>query len=426
MSETSAPERPPRTLVVACGALAREIMSLVRRHDWSDAIEVQCLPAVWHNFPERIAGGVRAKIRAAQARGRNGGNRRIFVAYGDCGTGGALDAVLEEEGAERIPGPHCYEFFSGAATFAALHDAEPGTLYLTDYLARNFDRLIIEGLGLDRHPELAPTYFGNYRRLVHLAQARDEAAEGMARCAAERLGLEFEHRFTGYGALEPFLARAALETGAGERSAAGRHTTRTLAVKESGQAPAGEEPARPAAPLRRTCESDDVHARRRAAGKTGSGRGRGAGPLHTSLAVVYWREIPAQVIARAGRRTARRALSGRFQEAIDRAAMRAGLSDSDAYLGEWRRGEAPAAGAGEDRRTAGGRGLEEQADALARRLEAEFTADRLAAFVAAGGRTPAGASDADASAAPVRAASAEAPGPDRDPEHPVNDTKDTS
>ena len=215
MPETAAPGRPPRTLVVACGALAREIMSLVRRHGWSDAIEVQCLPAVWHNFPERIAGGVRAKIRAARARGRSGGGGRIFVAYGDCGTGGALDAVLEEEGAERIPGAHCYEFFSGPGTFAALHDAEPGTLYLTDYLARNFGRLIVEGLGLDRHPELTPLYFGNYRRLVHLAQARDEATEGMARAAAERLGLEFEHRFTGYGALDPFLARAAIEPGRG-------------------------------------------------------------------------------------------------------------------------------------------------------------------------------------------------------------------
>ena len=222
MPETVAPGHPPRTLVVACGALAREIMALVRRHGFGDAIEVQCLPAIWHNFPERIPDGVRAKIRAARARGREGGagndgsvgeggTHRIFVAYGDCGTGGALDAVLEEEGAERIPGAHCYEFLSGADTFATLHDVEPGTFYLTDYLARNFGRLIVEGLGLDRHPELAPMYFGNYRRLVHLAQTRDEATEGMARAAAERLGLEFEHRFTGYGALDPFLARAAVE-----------------------------------------------------------------------------------------------------------------------------------------------------------------------------------------------------------------------
>ena len=198
---------PARTLVIACGALAREIAALVRQHGWN-TIDVQCLPAIWHNFPERIPGGVRAKIRAARAHGTVG---RIFVAYGDCGTGGALDAVLEEEGAERVPGAHCYAFFTGREGFAALHEAEPGTLYLTDYLARNFDRLIIRGLGIDRHPELEAQYFGHYRRLVHLAQTRDEALRSAARAAAKRLGLAFEHRFTGYGELEPFLARRARE-----------------------------------------------------------------------------------------------------------------------------------------------------------------------------------------------------------------------
>ena len=204
---------PPRTLVIACGALAREIMALVRRQGWT-AIEVQCLSSAWHNRPERIPEGVREKIRTARVRGDID---RIFVAYADCGTGGALDAVLAEEGAERIPGAHCYEFFAGGPAFAALHEAEPGTLYLTDYLARNFDRLILEGLGIDRHPELEAMYFGNYRRLVHLAQTRDETLRAAARAAAERLGLEFEHRFTGYGDLEPFLARA----GAGARTRAG-------------------------------------------------------------------------------------------------------------------------------------------------------------------------------------------------------------
>ena len=204
---------PPRTLVIACGALAREIMALVRRHGWS-AIEVQCLPAVWHNHPERIPGGVREKIRAWRARGADG---PVFVAYADCGTGGALDAVVEAEGAERIPGAHCYELYAGGGTFAALHEAEPGTLYLTDYLARNFERLIVRGLGIDRHPELEPVYFGNYRRLVHLAQTRDGALRDAARAAAKRLGLEFEYRYTGYGDLEPFLARAGtgVEDGSG-------------------------------------------------------------------------------------------------------------------------------------------------------------------------------------------------------------------
>ena len=200
--------------MIACGALAREITTLVRHHGW-DAIEVQCLPAVWHNHPERIPGGVREKIRAARARGDIG---RILVAYADCGTGGNLDEVIEAEGAERIPGAHCYEFFTGAPAFAALQEAEAGTFYLTDYLARNFDRLIIEGLGIDRHPELEAAYFGNYRRLVHLAQTRDDALRGAARAAAERLGLEFEHRFTGYGELEAFLARTG--TGNEERTSA--------------------------------------------------------------------------------------------------------------------------------------------------------------------------------------------------------------
>ena len=196
---------PPRTLVIACGALAREVMALVRGHGWS-AIEVQCLPAVWHNHPERIPGGVRENIRAWRA---GGGRGRVFVAYADCGAGGALDAVVEAEGAERLPGAHCYEVYAGGRAFAALHEAEPGTLYLTDYLARNFERLIIRGLGIDRHPELLPTYFGSYRRLVHLAQTRDGALRAAARAAAGRLGLEFEYRWTGYGGLAPFLERAA-------------------------------------------------------------------------------------------------------------------------------------------------------------------------------------------------------------------------
>ncbi len=199
-----------RSLVIACGALAREIVALVRANGW-DAIEVQCLPADWHNTPRRIPAGVREKIRAAR-----GAFEHIFVAYGDCGTGGALDAVLDEEGVERIDGDHCYQFFAGEREFLALHDAEPGTFYLTDYLVRHFETLILKGLGIDRHPELEPMYFGNYKRLVYLAQTRDGETEARARAAAERLGLEFEFRFTGYGGLEPLLARA-------QSAAAGAH-----------------------------------------------------------------------------------------------------------------------------------------------------------------------------------------------------------
>lgn len=191
--------REPTTLLIACGALAREIVEIIRANGW-DHVFIQCLPAELHNRPERIPDAVRSKIRDAR-----GNFERIFVAYADCGTGGLLDAVLEEEGVERLPGAHCYEFFAGSEAFSALHEAEPGTFYLTDFLTRHFDRLVIEALGLDRHPELASQYFGNYRRLVYLAQSKDSKLEARAREAAERLGLKFEARATGYGGLEQSL-----------------------------------------------------------------------------------------------------------------------------------------------------------------------------------------------------------------------------
>src|SRR5450631_1613327 len=143
------------------------------------------------------AAAVRALIRSSRGRYRS-----IFVAYGDCGTGGLLDEVLREESVERIPGAHCYEFFATALKFADLAEAEPGTFYLTDFLLRHFERLVIRGLGLDRHPELFPTYFGNYRKLVYLAQSPLPEAEGLARAIAVRMGLSFEYRATGYGSLE--------------------------------------------------------------------------------------------------------------------------------------------------------------------------------------------------------------------------------
>jgi hypothetical protein len=133
---------------------------------------------------------------------------KFFVLYGDCGTGGLLDAVLEEEGVPRIPGPHCYQFYAGIADFTRLTDAEPGCFFLTDYLARHFERLIIEGLGLDRHPELRDDYFGNYTKLVYLAQREDAGLRTAARAAAARLGLAYEYRLTGYGEMAGFLAAA--------------------------------------------------------------------------------------------------------------------------------------------------------------------------------------------------------------------------
>ncbi len=190
------------TLVIACGALAREIVALRQLNDWPH-MDVQCLPADWHNRPEKIPAAVQEKIRANRGRYAS-----IFVAYADCGTGGLLDKVLAEEGVERIPGAHCYEFFSGSEAFAALADAEPGTFYLTDFLLRHFERLIIHGLGIDRHPELLPIYFGNYHKLTYLAQLETPGSIDDAKRAATRLGLAFDYRFTGYGELHHSLKRA--------------------------------------------------------------------------------------------------------------------------------------------------------------------------------------------------------------------------
>ena len=193
---------PARTLLIACGALARETLAAIEANGLRH-VEVTCLSALLHNRPERIPEAVRAKIREHRAE-----FDRILVLYADCGTGGALDAVLAEEGVERIGGPHCYAFYAGQDAFAALADAEPGTFYLTDFLTRQFDTLVIEGLGLDRHPELLELYFGNYRRLIYLAQTTDPELQAQAQAAARRLGLEYEYRFTGLGELAQFVRTA--------------------------------------------------------------------------------------------------------------------------------------------------------------------------------------------------------------------------
>ena len=195
----SAGGKPASTLLIACGALAKEIVEIIRMNGW-EHVRIQCLPAELHNRPEKIPEAVRAKIRQAR-----GSFDRIFVAYADCGSGGLLDKVLEEEKVPRLPGAHCYQFYAGAKAFEALHDDEPGTFYLTDFLTRHFDRLVVEALGLDKHPELRDQYFGNYRRLVYLAQVENPALEKKAREAAATLGLEFESRVTGFGELESTL-----------------------------------------------------------------------------------------------------------------------------------------------------------------------------------------------------------------------------
>jgi hypothetical protein len=179
-----------RALVIGCGALARELLAVTER---IPGLDVACLAPDLHNRPEGIPGAVRARIRRARA----DGYERVFVAYADCGTGGLLEPVLADEGVERLPGAHCYEVFAGGAEFERMAEAEPGTFWLTDFLARNFERLVIRGLGIDRHPELQATYFAHYRRVAFLSQTDDPDLLALARRAADRLGLAFEHRPTG-------------------------------------------------------------------------------------------------------------------------------------------------------------------------------------------------------------------------------------
>jgi hypothetical protein len=188
-------DTPRGTLLIACGALGREIAALRRANGWQ-SLDVHCLPAQLHNRPERIAPAVRAVIEANRER-----YARMFVVYADCGTAGALDAVLKEEGIERLPGAHCYEFLATPHVFAELSEAEPGTFYLTDFLLRHFERLVVRTLGLDRHPELAQEYVRNYKKLVYLAQLETPGAIERAREIAARFGFAFEYRFTGYGQL---------------------------------------------------------------------------------------------------------------------------------------------------------------------------------------------------------------------------------
>ena len=182
----------PSVLIIGCGALGRELAELKRLNNWSH-VTLRCLPAELHNRPDRIAPALREAIEAGR-----GEFEHIFVAYADCGSGGAIDGLLTEYGIERLPGAHCYEFYAGSEPFNALAEAEPGTFYLTDFLVRHFDRLVRKGLGLDRHPELMGNYFGNYRRLVYLSQADDPALDEKARAHAAYLGLEYRRHPCGF------------------------------------------------------------------------------------------------------------------------------------------------------------------------------------------------------------------------------------
>jgi hypothetical protein len=179
--------------------LAREINELKRTHGWGH-LHMQCIDARLHLRPALIPERLRDKIRENKDK-----YDQIFVAYADCGTTGGIDRVLEEEGIERLPGAHCYQFFAGNERFAKMSDEEPGTFYLTDFLAQHFERLVIRPLQLDKHPELRDAYFGNYRRLIYLSQRRDGDLLRAAETAADRLALDFEHVHCGYGELETNL-----------------------------------------------------------------------------------------------------------------------------------------------------------------------------------------------------------------------------
>ena len=202
LTETGyAAEGGGKVLMLACGALAREILALIEINGWSH-MTLRCLPAKLHLFPEKIPEAVREGVR----KGRADGFETVFVGYADCGTGGLLDRVCEEEGVERIDGPHCYSFFDGNAAFDARGDEEMRAFYLTDFLVKQFDAFVWKPMGLDRHPDLRDMIFGNYESLIYLAQTENAELDALAEEAAARLGLAYERRFTGYGDLARVMA----------------------------------------------------------------------------------------------------------------------------------------------------------------------------------------------------------------------------
>lgn len=204
LSETGlAPARAGRILLIACGALAHEILALKAANGW-DHMDLQCLPAKLHLWPEKIIPAVEEAVAAAR-----GAYETVFVVYADCGTGGLLKAACDRLWVEMVEGPHCYAFFEGNAVFAERAETEFDVFYLTDFLVRQFDAFVWKPMGLDRHPQLRDMYFGNYRKLVYQAQKDDPALDAKAKECAARLGLEYERRFTGYGDLAVTLARVA-------------------------------------------------------------------------------------------------------------------------------------------------------------------------------------------------------------------------
>lgn len=207
LTETGLPapaHRPGRILVIACGALAREILDIKSLSGWGH-VDLTCLPAILHNHPDLIAKAVESAVTKHRAT-----YDRIFVAYADCGTGGQLKAACDRLGVQMIEGPHCYSFYEGNTAFAARDEIT--AFYLTDFLTRQFDAFIWTPLGLDRHPELRDTYFGHYTKMVYLSQTSNPTLIALAKTHAAKLNLEFEHRQTGYGDLKPSLTNWATKS----------------------------------------------------------------------------------------------------------------------------------------------------------------------------------------------------------------------
>ena len=206
MNEFAPPQQiePEKLLVIACGMIAREVLAVRERHGF-EHLELRCLPAEYHYYPDRIPPAMDAAITEA----RDEGFRHIFVGYGDCGTGGMLDKVCEKHGVERMVGPHCFAFYQGIDAFEKIADDDFTSFYVTDFLCRQFDAFFMRPLGLDRHPELAKDYFGHYEKVVYLAQTDDPELDKVAERAARMLGLAYEKRRTGYGDLDQALAQAA-------------------------------------------------------------------------------------------------------------------------------------------------------------------------------------------------------------------------
>ena len=196
-------------VIIACGALAKEIVELQRLNNWTH-IDLRCIPAQIHNYPKKIAGLVEEKIIAAKKEGR-----KIFVAFADCGTGGQLDSLIEHHKVERLPGAHCYEFYASTPVFNELMNEELGTFFLTDFLARHFESLILEGMGINKYPELKEMYFANYKKLTYLSQSQNPELLERAKKAAECLNLSFEHRPTGFGDLAKTLTTVINNSSAG-------------------------------------------------------------------------------------------------------------------------------------------------------------------------------------------------------------------